>query len=351
MNKTSCTRVYFFDFMRIIAAFAVIMIHISADFIKGFDVATAEFVCGNVFSCVSRFAVPVFLMISGALMLDEKKYLPPKKMLGYAANITVLTFTWAFLYAVMYYVVKPFAFHETFSFQAVVRAMFFGHYHMWYLFLTIGMYLITPLLRCFINIANAPLIRKYLILSGTVCFVVPFLNEIVNLFAVEQNTLTAFVGKFHLDFACEYLIYYVLGWYIANVEIKKNTRIFLYFCGFAGLMCTYIGTKSFPVEGSYYLSNSSLNVFLYSSALYVYIYYLFNQKQYTLNAFWIKISNFTFGAYLIHCIYLFALKLLCRGIQPAIVQILVTFVCSTLLSFVTVFVMSKIPYIKKLVRA
>ena len=64
-------RIIAFDFLRIIAALAVVMSHSAI----ATDVSFSD---GVIFDSLSRFAVPVFLMISGALMLDEKKTLTTK---------------------------------------------------------------------------------------------------------------------------------------------------------------------------------------------------------------------------------------------------------------------------------
>ncbi len=65
-------RVFFFDLLRCVAATAVIAIHVLAPYRDGLGVlpfsewATAVSVNG-----VSRWAVPVFILITGALMLSD----------------------------------------------------------------------------------------------------------------------------------------------------------------------------------------------------------------------------------------------------------------------------------------
>ena len=345
-------RIFLFDFLRIISACAVVMIHISADFIKDFDVGTSEFLWGNVFSALSRFAVPIFLMISGALMLDEDKNLSTKKIIKYAVNILILTFSWSFLYTIGYNVIKPIVFNEAISVSDILNTFFNGHYHMWYLYVLVGLYLVTPLLRFFVKVENSTLIRNYLLFSSIICFVCSFANEIINRQFKQEDILTNFISNFNFNYIYQYLIYYILGWYIVKVGFKITTRIILYIGGIAGLITTFVGTHfSFkPENDSYFISNDSLNIFLYSLAIFVFVHYFFKSKNIVLNKVWLKISSLTFGVYLIHCIYLFALKLICENIGFAILEIIIIFVSSIILSFLTAFVMSKIPFIKALVR-
>jgi surface polysaccharide O-acyltransferase-like enzyme len=67
--------------MRIIAICAVVMIHISAEFVNAFPNGTFDFVCGNILNSLSLFAVPIFFRISGALMLNEDKKVTTRKIL------------------------------------------------------------------------------------------------------------------------------------------------------------------------------------------------------------------------------------------------------------------------------
>ena len=46
------------------------MIHASANYVMK-DFGSISFIVGNVIDSLFRFAVPVFLMISGSLLLDE----------------------------------------------------------------------------------------------------------------------------------------------------------------------------------------------------------------------------------------------------------------------------------------
>lgn len=65
-------RVVYFDYLKIIAALAVIMIHIASENWYTIDVESTKWFCLNFYDSIARFGVPVFVMISGALFLDKK---------------------------------------------------------------------------------------------------------------------------------------------------------------------------------------------------------------------------------------------------------------------------------------
>ncbi len=345
-------RIYSFDVLRILASCAVIMIHTSADIIKEFDNNTTDFILGNALNSLSRFAVPVFLMISGALMLDENKKTSTKKIIKSALNILILTFSWSFIYSVAYDVIKPIVFGESISIPNILNTFFNGHYHMWYLYALIGLYLVTPLLRFFIKKENSNLIKNYLFLSIIICFLFSFINAFCNIYFSAQDEINDFINNFRFDYIYEYLIYYIMGWYIVNVGFTKKTRMLIYATGIASLVTSFITTQLFySLEKSHYFhSNASLNVFIYSVSIFTFVHYLFEKKEISLNPFWVKISNFTFGVYLIHCVYLFIFKTISERFDSSLTVIITTFVGSVLLSFLTVFIISKIPIIKKLIR-
>ena len=75
----SSRRIYYLDVLRVVACMAVVMIHASAPYL-GKDIGSFNFWVGNVLDSLSRVAVPLFVMISGALMLDEKYVYTAEKL-------------------------------------------------------------------------------------------------------------------------------------------------------------------------------------------------------------------------------------------------------------------------------
>src|SRR5216117_2766854 len=56
------------------AALAVVILHVSAGVVRGVsDVTSAAWWIGNIVDSAMRWCVPVFVMISGALLLDPAK--------------------------------------------------------------------------------------------------------------------------------------------------------------------------------------------------------------------------------------------------------------------------------------
>ena len=60
------------DVARILAVMLVLLLHTAMDFVK-FNPESSSYLCGSIFNAAGRAGVPMFIMISGALMLDEER--------------------------------------------------------------------------------------------------------------------------------------------------------------------------------------------------------------------------------------------------------------------------------------
>ena len=65
------SRVFYYDYLRIVAIFAVVIIHVSSQNWYVTDVNTIAWSAFNFYDSIARWGVPIFLMISGALILKK----------------------------------------------------------------------------------------------------------------------------------------------------------------------------------------------------------------------------------------------------------------------------------------
>jgi surface polysaccharide O-acyltransferase-like enzyme len=95
LTKTSST---YLDVLRMLACFAVIMLHYSGSYNYRFGIPTFD--AGIQFFTITRWCVPVFLMISGALLLGKDEDLPT----GYRkrfSRVLPAFFTWSAIYIIV----------------------------------------------------------------------------------------------------------------------------------------------------------------------------------------------------------------------------------------------------------
>lgn len=79
------------DVVRVIACFAVIMIHSSAPYVIE-NFGSLNFWIGNIFDGLARIGVPLFVMVSGALMLDKKYNFSKQKFIEHIKNNYIFYF-------------------------------------------------------------------------------------------------------------------------------------------------------------------------------------------------------------------------------------------------------------------
>ena len=108
MDSVQHKRNFSLDIARIIAVLAVVMIHCSARFVDSYGQFSNEFLVGNLLNSISRIAVPFFIMVSGALFLDEHKEVTLKRIfLVNVKNIILIIIIWSAIYSFFYNIALP----------------------------------------------------------------------------------------------------------------------------------------------------------------------------------------------------------------------------------------------------
>lgn len=340
-NREAGARLGWIEELRILAAFAVVVIHVCS---KDFRVpATTSSVWQwlNVYESLVRWPVPVFMMISGALLLDPGRDMPPKKLFSrhFPRILTALVF-WSLLYAGLY---TGLYLHG--SLQDVLRAAYEGHAHLWYLYALLGLYLVTPLLR---PIAASRTASRYFVLLAAVFAVL--LPTLENLDALP--VLRYFADKLKVGTVLGYSGYYMLGWVLRRESLSRRARGVLYALGALGFAVTALvcGWGSWT-RGSVYIplyEYDSVCSALEAAAVFVFA------KEHLgrlISRPWVReLSRCTFGIYLMHVIPIDLLRRFCglstMTVHPALSVPLIALLCFALSAAVTA-LLRRIPLVRE----
>ena len=130
-------RIYSYDIIRIVATAAVVMVHVAAPFITRSPIGSDAFISSNTFGALSRLGVQMFVMLSGALILNEAREYNLRVMLKSIFKLLLLLAVWSAFYVV----VLPLCMGEKLILHDAIIAFFAGQYHLWYLFMLIGLHL------------------------------------------------------------------------------------------------------------------------------------------------------------------------------------------------------------------
>ena len=336
-------RVLYFDVLKIIAIMFVILIHVISEYWENLDVNSNTFIVLSVLESISRFCVPAYFMVSGALFLNEEKKVTIKDVLKkYVLKIFLLFVFWNITYSVINSVIN----HDAITFKLIGNILLDtllgnGVFHLYFLPIIIGFYLCLPILKQITKEENRNILKYFII----ILFIFFSFNRITNyLFGISLFYTIVFT---------KYLIYFILGYYLNTFNIsKKNTNI-IYILGVFGLIITILGTIiSSKVNGitDVFFKNDTFNVILYSSAI-----FLFAKNNFIrFNEGLLKVLTQTnFGVYLIHGLVLGFLEYMklfnILDSTSILLSVIVDSVIIYVLSSFSVYILMKIPYIKKLV--
>jgi len=350
-SKKESQRIIAFDVMRIISIFAVILLHYSSQrFYISFP--SPEWEIRNVYDAMVRWGVPVFVMISGALFLDSNKKLSIKRL--YTKNI--LRITCAFLFwSLIYFLYDILTTNRQVTLGGAISGVVKGPFHLWFLKMLLGLYIMAPILKI---IANNKLIEKYFLLLALITvFILPWFFKLVGFFNTNiYHLLFGFYEKMDIRIALGFTGFFMLGHYLKNKNFNPLIRKTIYFLGLISWICVIILThfKSFHSNyaDTFFYNDLSIFTLIEATAIYIFISHIFRNYKSKYSPLIVKISNLTFGVYLIHILIRqflqdsFGIDSYTLGVGWSIpVLSIVTFTISLFLSYA----IYKIPYANRFV--
>lgn len=237
-----------------------------------------------------------------------------------------------------------------FDFDNTVAKIISGHYHLWYLYVLIGIYISVPLLRQITRDDNS---TKYFIIIILLLGTIPRFFITWNEFF--KNTIGIFYNKMQLELFCGYINYFVIGHYLTYIDINKKSRALIYILGVLSLLFTiYItdyNSVNFGRADATWYNDLLLNTMCFSVAIFVFFRYNFSKLKLKKKFLILitKVSKLTFGIYLI---YDFVNIILRRyGITSisynSYLSVPLNSLCVFFSSLLITFILSKIPIVRK----
>ena len=346
INPVKNKQIEWVTVLRAFACLAVIMIHVIGFSTKNVDseslvnYGTLRKLFNEVLiQPFISFAVPCFIMISGFLLLDPKRDVTIKKLIKKIIRMLCVFFIFGFFYSLCSWCdlsglhtnnILEYIF-EALSYFFNEKASDYWNTYFWYIIVLIGLYVLTPILRKFVEHSDKPTVQFVLIALFITTSIIPDINFYFNLNFVSLSQ----VGK------CVFL--YLLGYYIPNNDFIKNKYIYLAGCiGFIG----YLITAYFQVaeqQSVFMILESAMIIKLFSS----------NKIKIKLNKIISCISKYSFGIYLIHpfCLWFLANLKIYFTAFPFIIGEFLFFAYALIISLLISMVLYRVPLIKKLFKS
>lgn len=324
------------DTIRLLAIILVIFIHISA---KGFGSLSQHWWAINFFESISRISVPLFLMVTGALLLNRESSIKTTARRIWRVGVPLIV--WSILYLYWFRHTGTEVKHWI---TTIVRAPVVPHF--WYLYTLLGAYLFLPVMIGFCKISDNN--------SKTFTMAMWFIGASI------VPTVYAITGKEYVGinwgFLSLYAGYIILG--AMALELKKATNRMIILSTVIWAISTLLiavltwkhslkigmANETFYAYTSPFVVTGAVSAFYSLRAIITKI----SSHRFFPSAAIEKLGQVNFGVYLIHVMVMFWLDL--KGFDYQFINPWIAIPCVALMTFcvsaTVIFIIQRIPFIR-----
>lgn len=306
--KLASDRILSVDLAKTAAICAVLLIHCSADHYIRFEVGSPSWLSANFFGSVSRWAVSLFILCSGAIMNDSCKEVSLKKLFSkYFLRLFLSLTVWSILYEAIGIIKLRNTVPLDELLMGAGRNLLCGntHYHLYFFWFIFAVYLVMPLTRLAARFASEQELR-YLVLLGFLLGSIGPLLQYYPPFDQMQTSLRYLILP--ASFYCPILG--LTGWYLRTHPPKRPTdHLALFLVGFAVTFGgVWLRSQKNGVFDGLYLDGFSPFVILMAIAVFQLCQYLAIYVPTCLVSVIKLLSKASFCIYLIHPLFQEALS-------------------------------------------
>ena len=323
---------------RAIAILFVVFTHVHE------QVGVDSYIIQAIFYDIDRLGVPLFFMLSGALVLP--KIVNINMWVFYRKRIPQFIFLLFFYSFLTTFIQKAFSnipiwqsLKESFVFtNGIYPANTGGAHHLWFMYTIIELYLIAPFLGKLLEQLSNREILFFLVIS---IFLTQFKDSLIGGFRIEVD----FIQRLGSDFLGGYLNFFVIGYLLIyrriNLSLLSSLALFLFPILFSLLRELH---KS-EFIGVFHWYSSSLSILLSSVGLLSLIRIAFENTQKSI--FIEGISLYSFGIYLSHYIFIYIFKeIIDFSIFSFWERLIVLYIPSFVSAYIFTWLLSKNKYTK-----
>ena len=316
------------DLLRVMASIAVVFIHVSTAPVGSASVAVSGEILKNMelIHILMQWSVPVFFMITGFCMMQKEscKYSYCfSKVLKYIGTLLTVGLFYALLEGVFT--------EKTINLRIIVNAfksVISGYTwdHMWFVYTIIGIYLVIPIIHCFMKQES----KNTIILTTLLLVFSILIPEINKYFPIGVEL--PFDG---------YLVYVCFGGMVAKCRIDNKWK--------------YLSFIAIVISIVYLWVNVGNQLFVFKHPIVCFmamgIFLLISQADFKSNKIIMEIARCSWGIYLIHPFFMnIALKVLKIELLSGMLYIKLFMFAIVLfvISLIVTYILRKIPVIKSI---
>lgn len=324
---------------RIIAVSFIVILHSASFLFNNSEINTYSWWVGNVLNSLSRWAVPIFVMISGILLLDaSKKNTTGEFYLCRASRILIPTVFWALIYSFLwYYQVKLSG--EEISVKEIIYNLISGkpYYHMWFMFMITGMYFFTPFIK-----------RMVSTLDNSEFNIISTATFLLSIIYIIDSYISGFHSVIWPLWCLPFIPYFVFGYYMRKRTVNLSLTTLMVLCviliTLSSVSTSYVSART-GANTSYFFEPLSVFVIPFS----ICVFFILKRLDHNPGEKLKILSGLTMGVYLVHPIFLglFFKTFKAFTLNNPISGSLTAAFFSLSFSFLTTFFISKTPVFNK----
>lgn len=344
MQQQNSNRIVYLDLLRTLATFAVVVIHVFAQGDRYLALGNFNYYLACVGEGLSKWAVPIFLMISGTIFLNPDKNITAQNIIR--KRIPRLLIAYIFWWAT-YSAIACMMASKTHGYLTFSSTMLQPWFHLWFLPMVVCVYLFVPVLR---KVAEDMKTTRY-ILAVWLCYIL--ISFVFETFTFKHE-IHQIWDLFRADLLIGYAGYFLLGYYLSHVELTKSQRRTIYLLGIAGAIVTVGGNiVSSLTEGTIsnkFTNRLSIQIILMASALFVWA----KEYAHKISPKMMRFMDYTrkdlFGIYLTHAMWLLVINTTrFRNVCNQAITLPIISIVIFILSLYTTKLIRRIPLLRKVV--
>lgn len=317
-----------YDYIRVISCLAIIVIHCTDVLLDNQDYGRTWWI-GNIIQAFVRIALPMFVLLSGSLLLNNQNqetlgnfYM--KRLIKIVIPLCIYSFIYIFVFRHNYSleIFKPM------NLKNAIKSILEGnvYYHLWFVYMIIGLYLCTPFLK-----------KMCQSLTDKECQGLTILIFIISIIEYLLPSFKINIGINNIPFI-EWTLVFLIGYLVTKETINKHYKL-IYTLGVISLIFTIIICRT-----NIKINNlKDLSIFMLTEVMAVYLLFVRNKdkicKSQKLNKIMTFLSKYTWEIYLVHAgvlnkIELYIKKGEIHNLLWSLIMIILVPIVSLILAFI-----------------
>ncbi len=327
--------------LRSIACLSVVLLHaIGAGLqsIPSASISEFNFLFFDSLNMLLYFSTPVFIFISIFLLAYSYRNKPlPENFLKKRGSFIFLPFLFmAFFYSIPY-ATSTFEWGKKFFLNAAI-----GDYHGYFILIIFQFYLLYIFLHRFLRGANPKIVVSVALAVNVAYLSVFHFVQPPNIphseYIWERFYWVPFLG---------WIFYFAVGYYCGHYYeaftafLKKNKKLILIAPFITSAVVLFLYHSNLLIVHS----SKRIDILLHATAVALFIFYVMSHVK-TVPSLLVKISNYSFGIYLLHMFYISVVDVVYQAFSLSYgpVYIIFLFVFSTVASMATIYYMKSWKY-------